>query len=204
MPETKYLRCTCASCGGHIEFPADGIGMTIPCPHCACETELTLVEPEESSAHSRNVKWAITGLVILVVGMAGVSGAWVMAQKLRQKSRDLHVTIQHEPSSKPNSALRSRTTKPYVTNNFSVSELKIEKVPGSTVEYAVGTVQNQTDQQRFGVTVELDLFDAAGRRIGAAKDYRAVVEPKGEWAIRAVLLQTKVASARVMSVREQP
>jgi hypothetical protein len=203
MPEAKYLRCTCASCGGHIEFPADGIGMTIPCPHCGCETELTLSEPEGSSApFSRSFKWVIAGLVIIVVGIAGISGAWIMAQKLRKKSHDLPARSQS--SVPPNSTLRAPSAAAYVSNNFSVSGVKIEKVPGSKVEYAVGTAKNQSGQQRFSVTIELDLFDSAGRRIGAARDYCDMVEADGEWHFRALLLQARVASARVTSIWEKP
>jgi hypothetical protein len=27
-------KCSCAHCGQHIEFPAEGVGMTVPCPTC--------------------------------------------------------------------------------------------------------------------------------------------------------------------------
>ena len=57
--------------------------------------------------------------------------------------------------------------------------------------------------QRFNVTVEVDLFDSAGKKIGTAKDYKDAVEPRGEWTFRALLLQTAVVTARVATVREQ-
>ena len=44
--ETKFLKCLCVLCGGHIEFPASALGDTIPCPHCNGLTCLSpTVEP---------------------------------------------------------------------------------------------------------------------------------------------------------------
>ena len=34
---------TCTACGGHIEFPASGLGQNITCPHC--QTAVTLQQP---------------------------------------------------------------------------------------------------------------------------------------------------------------
>jgi uncharacterized membrane protein len=45
--QAKFLKCLCAFCGGHIEFPASASGDTIPCPHCNRSTRLstTVVSP---------------------------------------------------------------------------------------------------------------------------------------------------------------
>jgi Zn-dependent protease with chaperone function len=40
MAEPGYFTGACEKCGGHIEFPAEGIGLSISCPHCAQETAL--------------------------------------------------------------------------------------------------------------------------------------------------------------------
>ncbi len=206
MPETKYLRCTCAQCGGHIEFPAEGIGLTTPCPHCAAETELTFDAPESTSGRSpRSFKWAVAGLVILVVGVAGILGALSAAQKLLKKSRPRPLMTQTLRGPKANSGQMAGVNgRMVLTNGFSVSDVKIEKLPGSTVAYAAGTVENRSDGQRFGVTVELDLLDGSGAKVGTAKDYQGVVEARAEWGFRALLVTKNVASARVSSVREQP
>jgi len=34
--QAKFLKCLCAFCGGHIEFPASALGDTVLCPHCNC------------------------------------------------------------------------------------------------------------------------------------------------------------------------
>jgi ribosomal protein S27E len=38
-----FLKISCVSCGGHIEFPANAVGQKIQCPHCA--KNITLLSP---------------------------------------------------------------------------------------------------------------------------------------------------------------
>ena len=40
MSRIHYLKCSCQQCGEHIEFPSDGLGMKILCPHCGGQTQL--------------------------------------------------------------------------------------------------------------------------------------------------------------------
>lgn len=40
MDEPQYVKGACKKCKGHIEFPAQGIGQTIECPHCGKKTKL--------------------------------------------------------------------------------------------------------------------------------------------------------------------
>src|SRR2546426_6092430 len=40
MNEPGYLKCPCHCCRGAIEFPVEGVGRTISCPHCGQETTL--------------------------------------------------------------------------------------------------------------------------------------------------------------------
>ena len=47
----EFAKCACTACGSHIEFPAEGAGTTISCPHCLQSTLLSLFEettPEAS------------------------------------------------------------------------------------------------------------------------------------------------------------
>jgi len=34
MEAGNYAKCSCAYCGGHIEFPAEAAGAVVACPHC--------------------------------------------------------------------------------------------------------------------------------------------------------------------------
>jgi hypothetical protein len=197
MSEKKFLKCNCSQCGGPIEFPADGIGMTIPCPHCGWQTELTLAPPQEAAARSsRSLKWIITGGIILVLGIVGTVSALLLAQKLMRKPRA-------QPATTRNAERETRNPLATTTNGFSISAVRIEKTPGTTLAYATGTVKNRTDRQRFGVTIEIDLLDAAGTKIGATKDYTDTVETNATWTFRALLVQKGVVAARINSIREQ-
>jgi len=79
----------------------------------------------------------------------------------------------------------------------------IEKAKGSSLIYAVGVLRNDSGHQRFGVNIELELTDARGNKVGTAKDYRAVLEPRQEWRFRALVLDSKAAAATVSSIREE-
>ena len=74
--------------------------------------------------------------------------------------------------------------------------------PGSSVVYAVGTLTNASDQQRFGVKVYLELSDASGSKIGQATDYQQMIEPNGTWNFKALVVEKKAVSARLASVLE--
>jgi hypothetical protein len=215
MSEKSFLKCGCARCGGHIEFPADGIGLTVTCPHCAQPTELGLTVPVSVSARpSRSLKWIVAGLIILAVGVAGVAGALFMAQRLARKSHGADnqsvvfakaVKNRGPTTNSAGTAAAGGITKPAENSDgFSASEVRIESAPGSTLVYAVGMIKNEMDKPRFGVTVELGLFDAANKRLGGTRDYKDTIEAHGEWAFRALLVQKAVISARISSVREQP
>jgi hypothetical protein len=159
------------------------------------------VEAAASMARSR--KWLIAGVVILGVGlMGGVCAVW-LAQNLVKKSRAQPALIRSTPRAVNTNAV-ARPVRITSINDFSVSEVKIQKAPGSTLVYASGTLKNETDKPRFGVTVELDLLDSAGKKIGTAKDYKDTVEPRGQWMFRALVVNKEASGARVASIREQP
>lgn len=40
VQEAKFLKMSCPTCGGHIQFAAQNHGQTISCPHCRKETTL--------------------------------------------------------------------------------------------------------------------------------------------------------------------
>ena len=202
MPGQKFLKCRCAHCGGSIEFPPDGVGVTIPCPHCGSDTELTLAAPEPASQQSsRSLKWALAGIIILIAGVVGILAALNIARKLLPKPRTT------PGLSRPSSVRGSTPTTfapPFRTNDFTASRVRIETNPSSNLAYAVGVIKNELDAQRFGITVEIDVFDQSGAKIGTARDYRDVMEAGGDWSFRALLLKGAAGSARVSSIREEP
>ncbi len=40
MLDERFCIASCEHCDQHIEFPAAGVGLTVQCPHCACQTVL--------------------------------------------------------------------------------------------------------------------------------------------------------------------
>ena len=68
--------------------------------------------------------------------------------------------------------------------------------------FAVGTVKNTSERQRFGLRVELDVLDIDGMKIGTASDYLAILEPKKNWRFKALLLEKNAMSAKLTSITE--
>lgn len=87
-----------------------------------------------------------------------------------------------------------------VGETVSVEEPKGAK--GSKLVYATGTVKNESDLQRYGVRVELDLFDTGGAKVGTATDYTASIEPRATWRFRALVVERKAASAKLAKITE--
>jgi Zn-dependent protease with chaperone function len=50
MSDSQFRIASCRHCGQHIEFPAEGAGMLVPCPHCAGETILNEERPATPAA----------------------------------------------------------------------------------------------------------------------------------------------------------
>jgi hypothetical protein len=203
----KHLRGECQHCGGHLEFPAESIGLQAPCPHCGQQTELLLERPpEEPSLPRRVIVWTVAAIIVLALGLVGAVLALKRAERWAAKQRQ-------ERGGPPAAALANggqpsaaSGQPPVVQGNdeFSVSEISLEKAPGTSLVYAVGTVKNKANKQRFGVKLELDLLDAGGQKMGAAKDYQAVVEPGAEWRFKALVVEPKgVVSAKVASLKEE-
>jgi hypothetical protein len=105
---------------------------------------------------------------------------------------DTSVTPTAQPPPKPVKSL----------DDLKSSEVIFEKTKGSSLVYASGTITNASDFQRFGIRVELDVFNPKGARIGSAQDYTDLIEPRQEWRFRALLPDPKAASAKIASIKE--
>ena len=205
MPRNdRYLKGECQHCGGHIEFPVKAAGLTADCPHCGKQTELLLARPpEEPTAPHKGRIWAIAAIVILSLGLVAVLIALNRAQRWAARQK------QQASASAAAAVAAAQTTNlpppedPWAKLGFKVSAIRLEKSPGSSLVYAVGTVVNLTDRQRFGVNVELDLLDAAGQKVGTATDYQQVIEPKGRWTFKGLVVGKKAVSARLAGIKEQ-
>jgi hypothetical protein len=196
MMPMKNLQGECQQCGRPIEFLADAVGTTTDCPHCGQPTELMLALPPEHQASGRT-KAIVFTFIALVILMGGVGGTMLALNRARrmtaQQQGDRDMATPPAPS-EPADALAGI--------GFRASPVTLDKGQGSSIVYAVGTVGNLTNRQRFGVRVEVELLDAAGDKVGSATDYRPTLEPNEEWRFRALVVEKKAVSARVAAIKE--
>jgi hypothetical protein len=192
MNQTKRLKGVCGECGGPIEFPAELVGTLAQCPRCRKQTELLLAAPPEEPAVPRKViVWTVVAVVILAVGVIVPLAGLKHFEKLAARQRD---SAPVPASTKPTEAA--------ALAGFEVSAIALEKGPGTAEYYAVGTVVNTATRRRSGVTVELDLLDASGQKVGVAHGYRPALEPGGKWQLKLPVGDAKADSARLASIRE--
>lgn len=210
--EPDYFKCACQRCGKHIEFPSNGVGVTIDCPHCGKKTILGVAD---SPMAPKSNKTLLAALSLIVVVGVGALGAFFWTQKV--KSRETTVVPAPKPVVAEAAPAKSanKSPAPEVTetpaapadtiDDFSVSRITLQKMQGSSLVYAVGTAKNTVDRQRFGVKIELDLLDEQDHNIGVVSDYVSVVEPHKDWQFKALLLptQTKAAKVTVADIKEQ-
>ena len=196
MMQTKKLRGECQHCGQLMEFEAEAVGTTGHCPYCGQETELMLALPpdEGSPARTKAIIFTIVVLVILVVGGGGMMMALKRAQRLKAQKQESVAAAIPQPPPTP--------VDPITAAGFRASPVTLDKGEGSSIVYAVGTIGNLTNRQRFGVRVELELLDASSNKVGSASDYRATLEPNEEWRFRALVVEKKTASARIATIKE--
>jgi len=200
MNRTKYLKGECQHCHGHIEFPAESAGLTTTCPHCGKQTELFLAAPKDEPTIPRaTIVYTIIAVVILGAGLVGAIIALKMAQRTISHKND--EAIAQAPVAPTNST--PNPDDPITQAGFRVSPVTIEKTKGSSLIYALGTLSNASDRQRFGVKIQFDLFDDSGQKVGAAKDYQQLIEPKSEWKFHALVVTSKATSAKVASITEE-
>jgi hypothetical protein len=202
MTRTKYLKGECQHCGGHLEFPAETIGYTADCPHCGQPTELMLARPpEEPTVPRRWIVLSALAVAVLLVGLGvclvGLKHFESVVAERKERAAALQPTnvAQKVPAEVPED--------PIAKAGFQVSAPTTEKTPGSSLVYAVGTVTNRANRQRFGVRIELELLDANGQKAGTATDYQQVMEAHAEWRFKALVVDAKAVTAKVTSVTEQ-
>ena len=203
MNKTKYLKGQCQHCDGRVEFPAEAIGMSVECPHCAATTELLLARPpEEPTVPRRTVVWTGITVLILLLGLAGAILALKRAQSSAARKQaaasattDAQVSPPAESQPEPSAS---------ATPSLQVSGIKLQKATGTSLIYAVGTVTNASDRQHFGIKVYVDLLDESGKKIGEATDYQQVLEPKAQWNFKALAVEPKTAGARLAAIKEEP
>jgi hypothetical protein len=204
MSTSPFVKGECRQCGGHLEFPAEAAGETIPCPHCGQPTELVAANSLNKSAGPfRTLFLAGIGVCIVAAGLAVVF--------LRHPATPAPVVETGGRLALPANSLAAATNSPAtrshpavesLTNEFALLPYQLEKTPGSSLVYVTGTLRNASSRQRFGVKIEFALLDLNSNAVGKATDYQPVLDPHGEWHFKALVMESKTAAARFTSVAE--
>ncbi len=206
MSNRDFVKGECRHCAGHLEFPADAIGQTVPCPHCHQLTELAAAGPPNQARGSGRI-WLGISLAVCFAA-AGLAAAFFWRQKAVQNDvsgpKPVPATQTNTLAGSTNALVASPGGLIQVlTNDFGILPFKLEKTPGSSLVYVTGTVRNLSNRQRFGVKIEFGLLGADDRPIGSATDYQAVLDPRADWRFRAMVMESKTISARFNSISEE-
>ena len=205
MSNNHFVKGECRQCAGHLEFPAAAAGETIACPHCGQPTELVASVSTNKIKASRR-KWLTAALAVLVVAN-GLAAIYFLMKKPDHAAITETKTVPAAPTNASTISIKPLVVQPKPpdenhTNDFTISPIKLEKTPGSSLVYVTGKIQNLTSRQRFGVKVEFRLFDTNGAAIGKATDYQPVLEPDGDWRFKAMIMESEAVSAQLNSIRE--
>jgi hypothetical protein len=216
----------CPHCGENTTLfaPPAGVCPAVPSPPHAVDSahlrpapvnvaeEPPTDSPASALSHSRNFPPTAIALLAVFLALTG-STLFVFRGKFsasKSGTSDGPASTETPPASgaEISQSAQAGASTPAAKRPKSIDDLKIgaitlEKAKGSSLVYAVGVVRNESDHQRFGVNLELELADATGVRAGVAKDYRSVIEPRQEWRFRALVLDTKAVSAKLSKIREE-
>ena len=219
MSNGDFVKGVCGHCAGHLEFPATAAGQTVSCPHCGRATALAVPAAGNLPRASR---WPGMGIGLAIGLLAGgIAGAFVLGHRSKpvedpeakpaaaaaMAPATNAVVIRTPMVAEPKLAATVPASAPeptviLETNDFALLPFTLEKTPGSSLVYIIGTVRNLKDQQRFGVKLEFGLLDTNDQAIGSATDYQSVLEPRGEWRFKALVMESKAMSARLDSIGE--
>lgn len=199
MSRNKILNGECQHCGGHTQFPAESIGLTMACPQCGKQTELLLAAPpEEPTVPLKTIVFTAIAVLLLV---GGLIAAMIAVKRLQRTAEQRRTTVASD-SSQRNSP--TNPTSPFAQAGFQVSVVTLEKAAGSSAVYAVGNIRNETSRRRLGIKLELELLDAAGNKVGTATNHHQALEPNAEWRFRTLVTPPDCTSARIISIQADP
>ncbi len=191
-----HSKCSCKQCGGHIEFPSEGAGMWIRCPHCGEKTQLT----GPSSVPKKKSKSYLSIVILVIIGIAAMTFNIVRWVRRSHSSPAPQATTQ--TPAKPATAQKP-APEPDLWKGFKPGPVSIDKSGKSRLVYAVVAVKNDTDKQRFGVKVTLDILDGQGEKLGTTSDYTQFIDAHKEWTFKALVAYPKATAAKVTAITEE-
>jgi hypothetical protein len=194
MLKIKNLHGECQHCAGPIEFHAEHAGTTAACPHCGQQTDLVLAAPPEEASPVPKKAIVFTVLAVLILGGGLFAANFALKRAQRFQAQRQSAPVEAAPP--------TLAAAPFAGQGFRVSPVTLEHGPGSTLIYAVGTLTNVANRSRFGVRVELELRDAAGHPAGTARDFQKVIAPNAAWQFRALVVEQRAKTAKIVAITE--
>jgi hypothetical protein len=192
-----------------------------PPPAQSAPRAATASAPRAATPAQNTRKHSAPVLVLAVGCLAGAAAIGIYFHWGPSRVQAASQPVAHSPSNVPSSAPDApnqalaetnpptpitTTAKPAKsTNDFKISDLAVERpkgTRGSKLTYVIGSVENLSDIQRFGVKIELDLLDQRGVKIDSAMDYCDVLGSHQTWPFRAQAHDSRAFQARVASIRE--
>ncbi|MGZ5567891.1 MAG: FxLYD domain-containing protein, partial [Limisphaerales bacterium] len=136
-------------------------------------------------------------LLVCVLVVVGTAAAVFVARRPQTTQTPPKVEVVKEapaPNGEP---------EPDLWSGLKPGPVAIEKTPKSRLTYAVGTIRNDTDRQRFGVKVQLDVLDANGGKLGTTTDYTQFIDAHKDWTFKAQVAEAKGTSVKIVSITEK-
>lgn len=171
--------------------------MWVRCPHCGDKTQLGGATPELTLSAKKSKAWIWA--VLCAVAVAG-GAVGVFVSRRAQTTTPAPSPVKAEA---PKPAPVAPAPVPDLYKGLKPSAVTLEKSPKSRLVYAVGTIRNDTDKQRYGVKVTLDLLDAKGETLGTTTDYTQFIDVHKEWSFKALVAYPKATSAKITSITEE-
>jgi hypothetical protein len=186
----------------------------VECPHCRWSTVLvggTPVEPVPIGGGPETWKKIFRAFFIaaFVVIAAGAAAYWYWqvpkdhATPLADSSITDDQSQSNEVVPKPTvPVVAAPVVPPDPWHGLVAGPISLEKATDGHLVYAVGKLRNTSDHQRFGVKVELDVFNAENEKVGTATDYAQTIDPGKEWKFKALVTDRSAKTAKLTAVTE--
>lgn len=201
VPRTDQASGTPAKAKGAGTAPKPGNSFSRECPGCSLEVSIKADACPACGAILREKKGFNLKLLIPVAVLVVAAGGFfalksgLLQLPARGSSGGEAGPTFTKPSAPPKPVKR--------TGKFELVGHKIEKTPGTSLIYVVGSVLNDTDKQKFSVRVTFALTDKSGKAAGEATDYITVIEPGDSWNFRALILDSAAENAKLTSLEAE-
>lgn len=163
--------------------------------------------PIGGGAAARKQIFRVFFIAAFVVAAAGAGVYWYLFKGRPAPAPPPSALNQHSPAHTNQAAPKTnapplKVAAPDPWHGLKAGPVTLEKARDGNLVYAVGKLRNESDHERFGVKVELDVFDAANEKIGTATDYTSSIVAGKEWRFKALVTDRGATKAKLIVVKE--